>query len=132
MKRIFKDYWRFLEEPIYLSLFTLVATTIIVYQIINYAFNPYFLWIITFKPYEGTWYSFFINQNIISPSEFAIKTLLFTITLSAIALISITISQELTQTKLKNFEEETKSKFQHKKINKINKNIKHIYNKYLI
>lgn len=108
------------EDPKYMSLFTLIAMLLIFYPTTNYAFNPYFLLIITLNPYDGKWYSFFINNNIIFTREFAVKTLIFTTILSATALVSIKISQTLTKTTLKESEEEKNSTkiIQHWKINK--------------
>ncbi|MFB0562665.1 MAG: hypothetical protein ACETWM_15775 [Candidatus Lokiarchaeia archaeon] len=111
---------KFQEKPIFFSLYTLIAALVILYPTTNYAFNPYFTWITTYNWYDGTWYSFFINLNIIYQGEFAIKTLLFTTILSALALISIITSQLLTKITLKKSEEKTKDTeiIQYWKINK--------------
>ncbi|MEM3562519.1 MAG: hypothetical protein QXR19_04780 [Candidatus Jordarchaeaceae archaeon] len=100
---------RFAEEPKYLSLLALIVALIIFYPATNYAFNPYFLWIVTFNFYDGKWYSFFINQNIILQREFAVKVLVFTAILVVSVLVSIKISQTLTRTILKESQEENNS-----------------------
>ncbi|MBS7251955.1 MAG: hypothetical protein KIH08_15390 [Candidatus Freyarchaeota archaeon] len=100
---------RFAEEPRYMSLLALIVGLIVFYPATNYAFNPYFLWIVTFNPYDGKWYSFFINQNIIFQREFAVKVLVFTAILFVSMLASIKISQTLTKTILKESQEENSS-----------------------
>ncbi|MFB0559688.1 MAG: hypothetical protein ACETWM_00460 [Candidatus Lokiarchaeia archaeon] len=92
-----------------MSLITLIVALLVFYLTTNYAFNPYFLWLIAFNPYDGLYYLFYINYNILFLGEFVIKALLFTIILSATTLISIRISQSLTRATLKKYEEETKN-----------------------
>lgn len=109
MYSILSNLRRLTEEPKYISLLTLIVALTIFYLVTNYTFTPYFLWLIILNPYDGKWYSLFINQNIIFLREFTVKVLIFVTVLSAISLASIKISQILTRTILKESQEETNS-----------------------
>jgi len=103
------SFLRRFAEPKYASLLALIAAFILFYPATNYAFYPHFLWTLAYNPYDGKWYSFFINQNIIFLREFAVKALIFTAVLFASALVCIKISQTLTRIILKESQEETNS-----------------------